>query len=343
MSVGTSGQSQDGTNAPLPKRCLGRTGLLVTELGLGGYMFTGEFDVPRLDADGILDLALDSGINYFDVAQMYGFGEAEELLARAFLRHPHRTAYVSTKVGWLDRTVVRNLGEKAYQEEKALRRAIEHSFWLLRRDTVDIFMIHEPDWQQWGLDRRTGDAPVMRVLENYRQLGRIGAIGLGSWDCEVVADLIETGRFDVALVAGGYTLTHQTVRQRVIPAARQHNVGLVMGGTFLQGLLATPQRERMLDIQRRSAYQSDRLTPEFVQRVLAIYDLCDETGIAITEMAIRFILSDPAIACVIPGAQKVDHLRQNIAATRKGPLPADVLARIEAIGRMDRVLTVTAP
>ena len=123
---------------------------------------------------------------------------------------------------------------------------IDHSFWLLQRDFIDILMIHEPNNENWWqLDRKTGDAAVTRVLEDYMKRGQIGAIGLGGWDCNHMADMIETGRFDVALVAGGYTLVHQTVKERVVPAAKKQNVVLIMGGTFQQGFLAVKQREKI--------------------------------------------------------------------------------------------------
>ena len=317
------------------KRVLGRTGLTVTELGLGGYMFTGEFGVPQSEAHAILDLALESGINYIDTAAMYGFGEGEELVGRALARHPRWQVHVSTKVGWLDRTVVRNLGDKAYRDEAALRRAIEHSFWLLRRDYIDVFMIHEPNTEAWwGLDRQTGDAVVTRVLEDYKRQGRIGAIGLGGWDCDHMADMVATGRFDVALVAGGYTLVHQKVRERVIPAARKHNVGLVMGGTFLQGFLARPQRERLVQMQQTQKYEG-WMNATLTRRVLAVYDLCETSGLSLPEMCLRYILRDPDIHTIIPGAQQVAHLRENLAAAAKGPLPDELAGRIDAINRLE--------
>lgn len=318
-------------HATLNKRRLGRTGLMVTELGMGGYMFTVEFGVPQQTAHAILDVAMDSGINYVDTAQMYGFGEGEELVGRALARHPDKEVHISTKVGYLDRTVARCLGPDAYNDEDAIRRAIMHSLWLFRRDYVDIMYIHEPDCQAWWGDTLlTGEAKVIKVLEDLKSDGVIGGIGLGSWSCDCVADLLETGKFDVALVAGGYTVVHQPVKDRVIPAAKKHDVGLVMGGTFLQGALATMQRERMLEIQATGNYVG-WLNQVTVPRVLAIYDLCDETGMSVTEMAIRYILSDNGIHTVIPGAQEVSHIRANVDAALKGPLPADIIARIEEI------------
>ena len=316
------------------RRRLGRTELHVSELSLGTFMLTGEFKVPRAEAERIFDCAISSGINYIDTAEMYGFGEAEELVGRALARHSDKSVHVSSKVGWLDRTIARNLGEAAYQDEEALLRAIKHSLWLLRRERLEIMMIHEPDSALWGLDRTTGEAPVMRVLEALREDGTIGAIGLGCWNCDVVADLIETGRVDVALVAGGYTLIGQAVRERVIPAAKRHDVGLVMGATFLQGRLAVKQREQMEEMRRTDSYNWF-LTRATVTRILAAYDLSDECGLSLTEMGIRYILADPDIHTQIPGAQTAAQVEDNLRAAERGPLPADLTARIDEIGRIE--------
>lgn len=320
------------TTSVLQKRRLGRTNISVTEFALGGYMFTGEFGVSRSEALAIMDCALNAGVNYVDTAQMYGFGEGEELVGRALASHQDQPIHVSTKVGWLDRTVIRNLGDAAYQDENALRRTIDHSFWLLRRDYIDIMMVHEPDWELWGIDMATGDAAIVHVLEEYKRNGAIGAIGLGSWDCSVTTALINTGRFDVALVAGGYTLIQQQVKTDVISAAKKYDVGLIMGGTFLQGLLAVQQRERMKAIQSSGAYKGV-LSEENIRRILAIYDLSDETGISLTEMCIRYILADPDISTVIPGAQCLSHLEENLMAATRGALPADLVARIDQISQ----------
>lgn len=319
------------TDTSIKKRRLGRTELMITELGMGGYMFTGEFRVPQSEAHSILDAAFESGINYADTAQMYGFGEGEELLGRALERHPYNEIHISTKVGYLDRTVARCFGPEAYNDKDAIRRAINHSLWILRRDYVDVMYVHEPDNKEWWGDTLlTGEAVVLEVLEEFKKEGVIGAIGLGGWSCDNIADLLETGRFDVALVAGGYTLVHQPVKNRVIPAAKKHDVGLVMGGTFLQGALATMQRDGMLEIQNTGKYVG-WLNEVTVPKVLAIYDLCDETGMSVTEMAIRYILNDNDISSVIPGAQEVSHIKANIEAARKGPLPIDLVQRIDEI------------
>src|SRR5262249_4333820 len=115
-----------GRMTQLRKRRLGRTDWMVTELGLGCYQFTGEFKVPQEEAGRILDCAIESGINFIDTAPMYGSGEAEELVGRALQRHEIDGIYVATKIGWLDRTIIRSFGEVGYCDAAALTRAIKH-------------------------------------------------------------------------------------------------------------------------------------------------------------------------------------------------------------------------
>jgi len=319
------------TRMPLNRRRLGRTNIDVTELGLGCYMFTGDFGVPQAEASAIMDAAFAAGINYADTAQMYGYGEGEELLGRALARCPDRQVHVSTKVGWLDRGIVKYLGDAAYKDEDALMRTIKHSLWLLRRESIELMIVHEPNLANWwGDGLLTGDAPVLNVLRELKSEGIVGAIGLGSWDCHNTADLIETGIYDVALLAGGYTLVGQEARKRVIPAAKKHDVGVVIGGAFLQGLLATIQRERLTALLATRTFEG-RLDEPTINRLLAVYDLCDQTGLAITEMALRYIIADPDISTVIAGAQTVGQLHENVEAVSKGPLSADLLAEIEQI------------
>ena len=313
---------------PLRQRRLGRTGWMVTELGLGCYQYTGEFGVAQAEAERILDLAFEAGINFFDTAAMYGCGESEELLARALQHRGRSGIYVSTKVGWLDRTVVRHLGNDAYRDEDALLRAIKHSLWLLRLDRVDMLMVHEPDWSQWGFNLRTGDAPVTNVLERLKREGVIGAIGAGGWHCDVLADLIETGRFDVALVAGGATLLGQPIRARVLPAAARHDVGVVLGGAMGQGALVAKDRAAAEEMIRNPT-QHDQ--PARGRKLLAVYDLADALGLELPALVIRYVLAMPEIHTHIAGARAAAHLQANLAAVAQGPLPADVVGQIDRI------------
>jgi D-threo-aldose 1-dehydrogenase len=311
--------------ADLPVRRLGRTGIDVTELGLGGYQYTGEFGVGRDTALDILRTARREGITFYDTAPMYGAGEGEELIGRAF--GGSTEIRISTKVGYFEHTIARHLGDSAYQDPDAIRRVVAHSMHLLRRDYLDVLMIHEPEWPQWAIDRQTGDAAVTEAAEQLRRQGLIRAIGIGGQDAAFMTDLVSTGRIDVVLSVMHYDLAVQDIRDCLLPAVQLHQAGLVIGTPLRQGLLARAHRDphaAMVADAERPAPERDQLA----RRLHAIYALADTAGMPLPELAIRYLLTDPAVSCVIPGPRTINELLLNIAACN-GPLPADLISQIE--------------
>jgi len=319
----------------LPKKRLGRTGLYVTAVGMGTYQMTGEFGVHYDEARKILDYALNSGVNYVDTAQMYGFGECEGLVGQALRRHSGKTVYVSDKAGYADRGITKNLDLAAYQDPVALKRMIKHSFWLLQRDYVEVFMIHEPALENWWhFDYETGDSAATAVLEDLKKEGVIGAIGLGCWQSAVLAKLCDTGRFDVILNAGGITLFDRKMFDTgLMDICAKHDAGVVVGGVLQQG-----RAGELFSIQPDAAASllnsddpGERLRGK---KLSALYDLCNQSGIPILDLSLRYALSFDGIHCHIPGARLESHVRQNIEISGKGPLPKDVADKIIEISKI---------
>lgn len=311
----------------LEQRRLGRTGLYVSEIGLGGYQFTGEFGVHYDEADRIIDYALTHGVNYIDTAQMYGFGESEALVGRGLRRHADKTVYVSDKLGYIDRSVARAGGDAGYQDPVTLKRMIKHSLWLLQRDFVEIFMIHEPDSTWWQLDYDTGDSVATEALEELKREGVIGAIGLGCWNSEILARLCATGRFDVALNAGGINLLEAPMFDRLVTVAKEQDVGIVVGGVLGQGF-AAELLEKDREYAGKLAVGEDEKLKVRGKKLLRLYDLADEAGMSMLEMAMRYVKSIPEIDCHIPGARCAEHIRENIAMYQKGKLSDDLMEAI---------------
>lgn len=314
----------------LHKRRLGRTGLEVTELGLGGFQFTGDFGVPRSEAFAIMKQAFGSGINFVDTAPMYGCGESEELIGRGAEKAGGQI-FVSTKVGWLHHTIVRNRGDEAYKDEGSIIRVVEHSLRLLGRSRLDLLMIHEPEWDKWGIDPVTGDSVVLSALEKLKREGVIGGIGIGGRDLSILTSLIETDRIDAALTFMHYDLAVQTAKEKFIPAAVKHDVGVILGGPFRQGALATKQTAGIAQM-RQTGNCTWGFNEQILRKIDQIYELSDETGMSLSEMGIRYLLSDPHVSTVIPGPRSVKELNENLEAALKGPLPQEILDRLDQLG-----------
>lgn len=300
----------------MKKRILGRTGLSVTELGLGG-LFVSRYGGAYEQGKAAIHRALKHGVNYIDTAP--GYGDSEEVLGRA-LEGVNTPLVFSTKLG--GRPNPFEPRNKAH-----LLESIETSLKLLKRDTIDMLMVHEPDrpgQYDWWTDWDSFDGPVLEVLHDLRKQGVIKFLGLGGTTVYELARLCRTGKFDVVLTAFNYSLLYREAAIDVIPAAKEQNMGIVVGSPLQQGTLA----------KRHDLNQAKWLSPPRRAQFEALYKLLDETGFDLPELGLRFIISNPDISSVLMGPRSEAEVDANVAAVEKGPLPADLIARIDRIAAM---------
>ncbi len=303
----------------LKKRKLGCTGLEVSELALGG-LFISSYGTDRDSAGAIIRRAWELGINYIDTAP--GYLDSEAVLGEA-LSGMDADFIISTKLGYQP---------EPYQpkDPEFLRQALAKSLERLRRDSVDILMIHEPDRPEimdWWEDGRQYRGPVMGVLEEARETGKADYIGLGGTTAYEMAHVIKTGSFQVLLTAFQYSLLWREAEHAVLPAAIDHGMGIICGSPLQQGALAKLYRD---EIKNGAGW----LSPPRQKQFGCLYQLVQDTGIELPELALRFILSNTSVTSVLTGARSVEELEKNVAASAKGPLPEDVLKELDTIAAM---------
>jgi aryl-alcohol dehydrogenase-like predicted oxidoreductase len=302
----------------MERRALGNTGLSVSVLSLGGLFVSvagGPFDRAR-DA---VHHALARGINYIDTAPMYL--DSEEVLGR-ILADTAEPVILSTKLGARPQPF-------DPRDAQALRESFETSCRLLGRREIDILMIHEPDrprqFDWWeAMDEARG--PVMDVIDRLKGEGRIRFAGLGGTTAYEMARLIRTGRFDVVLTAFNTSLLWREGWHEILPAAAEHGVGVVAGSPLQQGALARIWREEVDTAPWLSAPRREQFR--------RLYALVDEVGIPLAELSLRFLLAEPRIATILTGARSVEEVDANVDAVAKGPLPADLMGRLDEIAAM---------
>jgi len=305
----------------MEKRILGRTGFEVTRVSLGGLFVSrvgGDFE----QAKEAVHCAVDLGINYIDTAP--GYADSEEVLGR-ILADVDAPLVISTKLGGRPQPF-------DPRDRDCLMASVAESLRLLGRDAIDILMIHEPDRQGqhgWWTDVAAFNGPVMDVLDELRVDGTIKYIGLGGTTAYELARVIDTGRFDVVLTAFNYSLLWREALNEVIPAAKRHNMGIVVGSPLQQGALARRWDEQIND-PTRCAWLSKPRRDQYK----ALYAYLDEIGMPLVEAALRFVISNPDIDCLLTGARSAAEVESSVAAVGKGPLPAAVLARLDEIAAM---------
>ena len=301
-------------------RSLGRSGLVVSEIGLGGLFIGNESEDAGVQ---IVRRALELGVTYFDTAPSYFGGQVQNILGRALegVTVPH---VVSTKVGPHP-----DFPHASYDRDSVLRQ-VEWNLKSLRRDKLDIVMIHDPD--RYGDRANPGQlAPVfgrgmaLETLEELKAQGVIRAIGLGNLWCDYQARCVESGRIDLVLSFNRYGLIWRDAQFQVHPFCRRHNVGVVQGTPMHQGVLAEPRREWLDN-------PPDWMTAVEHDRYRRLLQIQVDAGIPLAELALRYILQNPTISTTIPGAATLGQLEANVACAAKGPLPEEVTAAIDALG-----------
>jgi len=297
-------------------RPLGRTGLQVGELSLGAALL-GSWGASFEDACKVIHRALDVGINYIDTAPMYA--DSEEVLGKA-LGKRSKDIIISTKVGHEPQPF-------DPKDKKLLRSRFEQSLRFLKRDYIDILMIHEADrrkqfdwWDNW----ETCDGPVMELIDDLKREGKVRFAGLGGTTAYEMARVIQTGKFDVVLAAFNYSLLWREAKHEIIPAAVANKLGVVIGSPLHQGALA-----RRYDVEKIDWISAPRR-----QQYLALYEFLDSVAMPLPELCLRFVLSNPYISTVLTGARSISELEQNVASATKGPLSSDILSELDGIAAM---------
>jgi aryl-alcohol dehydrogenase-like predicted oxidoreductase len=303
----------------LKYRTLGKTGLEVSELGMGG-LFVSSFGAAREEGVRAVRRALELGVNYVDTAP--GYRDSEEVLGEALEGVP-RPYILSTKLGGRPQPF-------DAQDVDALRASVETSLRLLKRDQIDILMIHEPDrpgQYDWYPDWERFHGPVCELLDELKGEGIIRFTGLGGTTAYTLPHIIATGAYDVVLTAFNYSLLWQEATIAVLPEAVRQGMGIIIGSPLQHGALARSYAE---EVERGARWLSSPRRAQFVR----LYALVRDLDMPLPELALRFVISNPDISTVLMGARSVEEVEQNVRSVGKGPLSDDVLGEIAEIAAM---------
>ena len=304
-------------------RALGQTGLQVTELGFGGASIANLFaPVPRDVAMATLQTAWDGGMRYFDTAPFYGHGLSERRTGD-FLQGQDRDAFVlSTKVGKLLRPVplgqVPDYGfadplpfavDFDYSRD-AILRSFEYSLARLGLNRIDVLYVHDLERAALGASYdghfRTFMDSGHRALDDLKSAGAIAAWGLGSNEVAAILAVMRRVRIDALLLAGRYTLLDRTAAAELMPLCLEQGVGVVLGGVFNSGILATgPVAGAHFDYGPPNQ--------DILARVAALAAHAAAQGASLPGAALQFALQHPAVASVLIGSAKPASVTRNFA------------------------------
>jgi D-threo-aldose 1-dehydrogenase len=324
---------------PTEKAQVGKTGLQVTRMGMGGAALGGLYrEVSGAEAEAAVAAALTLGINHFDTAPLYGHGLSERHMGEALRKAPRASLVLSTKVGRVLLPAAADKIESVWFENPApfeprfdfsydgVMRSFEDSLGRLELDRVDILYIHDPD--DHYDEALSGAYPA---LDKLRSQGVVSAIGAGMNQAAMLARFAREGDFDCFLLAGRYTLIDHSGLAELLPLAEHKQIGIIVGGPYNSGILAGGALSG-------SKFDYQAAPPEVIERVRRVEQVAGRHGVPLKAASLQFPLAHPAVASVIPGARSAAEVEENFRLM-KVAIPQDFWRELKA----ERLLPEKAP
>ncbi|MCG7494441.1 aldo/keto reductase [Thalassobius sp. Cn5-15] len=298
----------------------------LTQLGFGGAPLGNLYrKVEEADAQAALQAAYDSGVRFFDTAPQYGLGRSEERFGKGIQRFGRDNIQLSSKIGrllldcephevtseaFVDVPQKRIVFDYTYD---GVMRSYDASLKRLGVDNIDVLLVHDVCVFSQG-SQEASDAKVRelfdgggyRALTELRDNGDIAAIGAGVNEWQVCEKLLAMGDFDGFLLAGRYTLLEQEALDSFLPLCEKRDVGIILGGPYNSGILATGAIEG-------AKYNYADAPPEIMDRVRRIEAVCAAHDTPLIAAALQFVLGHPSVKTVIPGAVSAQEVEANAA------------------------------
>ena len=309
-------------------RRLGKTGLEVSEVGYGAWGISGSQWLGAQDDESLraLGRAIDLGLNFIDTALAYGEGHSERLVGRV-VQERDENVYVATKIP--PKNGIWPAPGGLHPDETFpgdyVRECTERSLRNLGLEAIDVQQFHV--WH----DEWVGEGDWLEAVEDLKREGKIRFFGVSINDHQPTnaVKLIVTGVVDTVQVI--YNVFDQSPEDELFPACLEHDVGVIVRVPFDEGALTgriTPETTFEEGDFRNDYFRGDRKA-EVYERVRAIVSELGVSEDEMAEVALRFVLSHPAVSTVIPGMRSVRNVERNMRVGDGKGLPEDQARRLK--------------
>ncbi|ORA35344.1 aldo/keto reductase [Mycobacterium aquaticum] len=318
-----------------------RSGLEFTAIGYGGAPI-GNFNGVFTDAEAreLVDFAWEQGMRYFDTAPGYGNGLSEYRLGHALRDRDRADTVLSTKVGRVLRPEIDAptsngqyleippfVAEFDYSYDGVMR-AVEQSMQRMLTDRFDMLFIHDCDHYTHGAAQpelfRQAVVSAFPALESLRDQGVVRAIGFGVNETDVMVEAVKATDVDICLLAGRYTLLEQEPLDTLFPLCAERGIGIVLGGVYNSGVLATGPVEG-------ARFNYGPAPAEIMTKAADLEQICREHGVALPAVAVQFAYAHPVVTSICLGARNRRQQVRN-AELFESPVPQQIWADLCAAG-----------
>ncbi|MGG4095807.1 aldo/keto reductase family protein [Paenibacillus lautus] len=307
-------------------RRLGRTGLKVSEISLGSWLTYGGY-VERENAVNAIKTAYDLGINFFDTANVYEKGAAEELVGETLKAYPRESYVLATKAFW-------PMGDGPNDRGLSRKHIMEQAHASLKRlghDYVDIFYCHRHD-PETPLDE------TLRAIDDLVRQGKVLYVGVSEWQASQIAEALTVAdRYLLDRIVVNqpiYNMFERYIEKEIIPLSERSGIGQVVFSPLAQGLL-TGKYTSASDIPEGSRaakleWMRKGITEEKIAKVRELEKIAAELEVSVGNLALAWILRQPNVASALVGASRPEQVTENAKASGI-ELSEEVQTRIEEI------------
>jgi len=307
-------------------RKLGRTGIEVSEIGFGAWGIGGGWGKKDDDeAVRALHQAFDLGVNFYDSAYGYGNGHSEELIGKAFADRREKVVLTS------------KIPPKTFNWPVLDDEPVSETFpadWIISctertlknygTDYLDVQQLHA-----WA-DPYNEQLEWYEALTKLREQGKVRYFGVSAndWNPYNTARLVESGRCNTVQVI--YNVFEQRPDEKLLPAAKANDVGIIVRVPFEEGLLTGKYRpgHEFDEGDWRAKWMTPERLAEAEPRIEALEKELDDTCADLPTLALKFVLASDAVSAVIPGMRSAAHVKANCAASDLPPLSDEKLSRL---------------
>jgi aryl-alcohol dehydrogenase-like predicted oxidoreductase len=286
-------------------RKLGSSDLMVSELALGCM----SLGTDELQSRHVIEAALEEGINYFDTADLYDFGENEKIVGSA-LRSIRDKVVIATKVGnrWTaDKNSWSWDPSKAYIKEQ-----VKHSLKRLDTDYIDLYQLH-------GGTTEDRIEETIEAFEELKTEGLIRYYGISSIRPNVIREFV--AKSEIVSVMMQYSLFDRRPEETALPLLAEHGVSVVCRGSLAKGLLTEKKWETLSDSVRDKGYL-DYTSAELAELLVMLKKKVASER-PLTEIAVQYCLAHPAVASVVAGSSSPEQVRENARAVKSPTLASE--------------------
>lgn len=328
----------------IQKRTIGKTAAQVSQFGFGSAPLGDLFEaISEEKAQQTLQAAWDAGIRYFDTAPFYGYTKSEHRVGYFLRQQPRQEFMLSTKIGRVFKAA-RNpatfdtgswVGGLPFEFDvdfsyDGIMRSFEDSLQRLGLPSIDLLVIHDLDFYFHKNEARVQAylnqlfTSGWRALDELRRNGLIQGVGAGVNELGMIPRFLDLVDLDFFLVAFGYNLLTQVMLEEEFPRCTERNISIIIGAVFASGILAT-------GAVPGARYFYAPASEEILEKTRRIEAICQRHGTPLPAANLQFLLANPIVASIIPGAIAPEQVQANVKLLQQ-PIPAALWSDLKSAG-----------